>query len=227
MAHIGGMLDARKGFRADDPFRALGIRRPGPTAWGAPGAAVDFTVHKRGSFLSPDQCAGLVALIEARRRPSTVTGDNGDPEFRTSETCDLHGGTPLVDEVNRLLDGLVPVPSSHGETLQGQRYAPGQCFKLHTDYFEPDSPDYLAHTANGGQRTWTAMVYLNRPESGGATHFAMLDQTFEPEPGTVLLWSNLDAAGQPEPNSLHEGRPVIRGTKVIITKWYRERPRLR
>ena len=222
------MLDARKGFRPDDPLRALGIRppvsRPLSIDRTPAGKAAGFAVNERHGFLSAEQCAGLMALIRARRRPSTITGDTTDPEFRTSETCDLHGGTPLVDAVNRMLDALVALPASHGETLQGQRYLKGQRFKLHTDYFEPQSPDYAVHTARGGQRIWTAMVYLNRPGAGGATWFERIDRLFEPEPGKLLLWPNVDASGQPDHASLHEGQPVVRGTKYIITKWYRERP---
>jgi prolyl 4-hydroxylase len=29
--------------------------------------------------------------------------------------------------------------------------------------------------------------------------------------------------GSPNPWTLHEGMPVDRGTKYIVTKWYRER----
>jgi prolyl 4-hydroxylase len=224
------MLDARKGFRPDDPLRSLGIRRPLPaglpTFSAAPEPSGGFRVQERSHFLGPSQCAGLMTLIDARRRPSTITGDTTDRAFRTSQSCDLHAGPPVVDEVNRMLDALVGLPANHGETLQGQRYAQGQRFKLHTDYFEPQSPDYALHTANGGQRTWTAMVYLNQPEEGGATWFERIGRLFQPEPGKLLLWSNLGAAGLPDYDSLHEGQPVIRGTKYIITKWYRERPRL-
>jgi prolyl 4-hydroxylase len=29
--------------------------------------------------------------------------------------------------------------------------------------------------------------------------------------------------GTPNPNSLHAGRPVLKGTKYVLTKWYRTR----
>ena len=218
------MLDARKGFRADDPLRALGIRQPERPVVAAARPAGGFAVAEHPGFLTAAECRGLIALIEAARRPSTVAGTLADPDYRTSETCDLFDGTPLVDAVNRRLDALLGQPARHGEILQGQRYAPGQAFKLHTDYFEPDSPDYADHCAVGGQRTFTAMAYLNVPEAGGATHFEVIGRTFTPELGKLLVWSNLDAAGQPDYASLHEGRPVERGIKYIITKWYRERP---
>ncbi len=112
-----------------------------------------------------------------------------------------------------------------GEPLQGQRYAAGQEFRAHTDSFNPGSYDYYAHTANGGQRTWTARVYLNAPEEGGATRFKAIAKTIQPETGKLLAWDNLAADGLPNPATIHHGMKVRRGVKYIVTKWFRERPR--
>mgnify|MGYP005836672483 CR=1 FL=1 len=101
-----------------------------------------LTLYIRRGFLDPATCAVLIARIEANRRPSTVADANGDPLVRTSETCDLHAGDPLVDAVNARLDSWAGQPAALGETLQGQRNAVGQEFKFHTDYFEPDGSDY-------------------------------------------------------------------------------------
>ena len=40
----------------------------------------------RRNFLSGDECAAIVAMIDAERRPSTISDYNGDAAFRTSET---------------------------------------------------------------------------------------------------------------------------------------------
>jgi prolyl 4-hydroxylase len=187
-----------------------------------PGKAL--TLYQKRGFLDAALCAALVERIEADRRPSTISDSNGDPFNRTSETCDLYGGDPLVDRVNALLDSMAGQPPSHGEVLQGQRYAVGQEFKFHTDYFEPDGPDWLANTGVGGQRTLTLMVYLNQPAGGGATRFKRIGKTIQPETGKLVAWHNLDAAGRPNFETLHAGLKVTAGTKYIITKWYRERP---
>ena len=183
-----------------------------------------LTLYIRRGFLDPETCAGLIARIETGRRPSTVAGSNGDPFDRTSESCDLHAGDPLVDAVNARLDAYAGLDGRHGETLQGQRYAVGQEFKLHTNYFEPDGADFHRYCAVGGQRTWTLMVYLNEPEEGGATRFKRINKIIRPETGKLLAWSNLDASGRPNYETLHQGMKVYRGVKYIITKWYRERP---
>ena len=43
----------------------------------------------------------------------------------------------------------------------------GEYFREHTDWFTPVTEEYRHHTAPGGQRTWTVMIYLNFVEEGG------------------------------------------------------------
>jgi len=177
------------------------------------------------NFLDADTCAALIERIDERRRPSEIADDLGVENFRTSETCDLDWHEPLVGEVDRKIAELLGLPLSASEPLQGQRYAPGQEFKPHTDTFEPGGYDFYRHTAETGQRTWTAMIYLNEPEDGGATRFKLIGKTIQPETGKLLAWNNLLTDGRPNPATLHQGTKVRRGTKYILTKWFRERAR--
>lgn len=188
-----------------------------------PSRALDLFVVR--NFLHPDQCLQLCAMIDRDRRPSTIADDQGYENFRTSETCDLAATNPLVLSVRTALSDLTGIPVSHGESLQGQRYAVGQEFRPHTDTFNPGSADYYANTAEQGQRTWTAMIYLNQPDEGGATRFRVIRKTIQPETGKLLLWNNLLPDGSPNPATLHQGMRVRRGTKYVLTQWYRELPR--
>ena len=174
-------------------------------------------------FLDAETCAALIARIDERRRPSEIADDVGIANFRTSETCDLDGCDPVVAAIDRSISALLGLPPGAGEPLQGQRYAPGQEFKPHTDTFEPGGYDFYVHTADAGQRTWTAMIYLNKPEDGGATRFKAIGKTIQPEAGKLLAWNNLLPDGRPNPATLHQGMKVRRGTKYIVTKWFRER----
>src|SRR5437868_8710230 len=176
------------------------------------------------SFLDPATCAAIIDRIDSRRRPSEIADDFGIANFRTSETCDLDSGDPLVGDVDRKIAALLGLPLANGEPLQGQRYAPGQEFRAHTDTFNPGGYDFLVHTQRGGQRSWTAMIYLNQPEDGGATRFKTIGKTIQPETGKLLTWNNLLPDGSPNPATLHQGMKVRRGTKYILTKWFRERP---
>ncbi|MEQ5788798.1 2OG-Fe(II) oxygenase [Erythrobacter sp. NFXS35] len=179
--------------------------------------------QQRG-FCAPDLAAKLVAMIEQDRRPSTIADDNGDAYFRTSETCDLDADLAPVAQIEALLTALCGIDPDFGEPLQGQRYAQGQEFKPHTDYFTPGGRDYQTFCALSGNRTWTFMIYLNEVAAGGATRFKMLDKTFHPEVGKLLCWNNRLADGGVNPATLHHGMKVRKGVKYVITKWYREKP---
>jgi prolyl 4-hydroxylase len=176
------------------------------------------------NFLDPAICSALIERIDARRRPSEISDDAGITNFRTSETCDLDSSDTIVAEVERRIGELLGLPLGHGEPLQGQRYAPGQEFRAHTDTFNPGGYDFLVHTQRGGQRSWTAMIYLNEPEDGGATRFKTIGKTIQAEAGKLLTWNNLLPDGTPNPATLHQGMKVRRGTKYVLTKWFRQEP---
>lgn len=181
-------------------------------------------LFQRKRFVAPDLAAELITLIDAGRRPSTIADDNGDPVFRTSETCDLSAELPAVQKIEALLAELSGIDPAFGEPLQGQRYAEGQEFKPHTDYFAPGGRDFAKFCTLSGNRTWTFMIYLNDVAAGGATRFKLLDKTFQPETGKLLCWNNRLPDGGINPATLHHGMKVRKGVKYVITKWYREKP---
>lgn len=185
---------------------------------------LQLMLFDRPAFLEAGLCRDLMALIDQQRRPSTIADANGDAGFRTSETCDLNPADPAVQRLEVQLQALNGIDPAYGEQVQGQRYAEGQEFKAHTDYFEPDGADYDTYCSVAGQRTWTFMIYLNEVEAGGGTRFKMIGKTFQPQAGKLLCWDNHRPDGSLNPASLHHGMKVRRGVKYIITKWYRERP---
>tara|TARA_R110000868_G_scaffold187717_1_gene430274 strand:- start:673 stop:1320 length:648 start_codon:yes stop_codon:yes gene_type:complete len=184
----------------------------------------DLTLFIQRDFLSGTQCTELIARIEKDRRPSTIADPNGDGYFRTSETCDLDPLDPFVANVDRLIANYAGIDPIYGEPLQGQRYAVGQEFKAHTDYFEPHGTDFAKYCSVAGNRTWTFMIYLNLPQAGGATRFTKVGKTVQPETGKLLAWDNRNADGALNPATIHHGMKVRSGVKYVITKWYRERP---
>ena len=194
-----------------------------PAAQRVPSPKLDLFVVR--DFLDEAACAEIIERIDAQRRPSTIADDRGIADFRTSETCDLDPDDPVIAALDRSICGLLGLPPELGEPIQGQRYEEGQEFRAHTDTFNPGGYDFHVHTLQGGQRTWTAMIYLNAPEDGGATRFKAIGKTIRPEPGKLLAWNNLGADGQPNAATLHQGMKVRRGVKYIVTKWFRERPR--
>jgi prolyl 4-hydroxylase len=187
-----------------------------------PNPRLDLFISR--DFLDTAACEFFCRLVDTNRRPSTIADPNGDEAFRTSETCDLDPAIPEVAHLDTLLSAFSGIDPAYGEPLQGQRYAVGQEFKGHTDYFEPDGVDFARFCSVAGNRTWTFMIYLNQPEAGGATRFKVIDKTVQPETGKLLGWNNRRRDGSLNPATLHHGMKVRKGVKYVITKWYRERP---
>lgn len=175
-------------------------------------------------FLSRAYCQRLMELSETRLKPSQVTRYNGDDAFRTSETCDLlNVQDPLVASVDERIARTLGIRLPYSEPIQVQKYAEGQQFKPHTDFFQPHTKEYSKYAGDLGQRTWTFMVYLNDTEEGGGTQFVDIDKTFYPKQGEALVWNNLLPNGMPNKQTKHGGMPVKKGQKYIITKWFRDK----
>ncbi len=174
------------------------------------------------NFLDAGQCKRLIALIDSNRRPSTLLSDRPEENFRTSESCDMDRWSPDVRPIDEGIARLLGVDPLHGETMQGQRYAPGQQFRAHHDYFFQTESYWERVIADGGQRTWTAMIYLNDVAEGGATWFPQAGIRVAPKRGLLLIWNNMTLDGSPNDLTLHEGMPVVKGVKYVVTKWFRE-----
>lgn len=174
-------------------------------------------------FMSDAECDALIELIDATAKPSTLYAGTEIDGFRTSYSGNLNRHHPLVRELDKRVCELTGIDPRHGETMQGQRYAVGQQFKPHHDYFHTDQSYWQAEKENGGQRSWTAMTYLNTPAGGGETNFPKAGVYVPPCRGVLVLWNNMSEDGTPNDHSLHEGCPVKDGTKYVFTKWFREK----
>ncbi|HEX8401022.1 MAG TPA: 2OG-Fe(II) oxygenase [Allosphingosinicella sp.] len=194
-------------------------KRPG--VFKVPATGLEIFVVR--GFFSAQECSGLIERIDTDLKPSRLLADEPDPEFRTSQTCDLPASDRLVSQIDARIANFLGLPPEFAETLQGQRYAVGQQFKPHHDFFYTDQPYWPAQEEVGGQRTWTAMGCLNNVEAGGQTFFERAGVRITPKLGNLIIWNNLDLAGEPNTYSLHQGMPVDAGTKYIVTKWFRGR----
>jgi prolyl 4-hydroxylase len=108
-----------------------------------------------------------------------------------------------------------------GETMQAQKYEIGQYYKEHWDFFNPITEEYKTYCEWMGQRTWTAMIYLNDVKEGGETYFKHLKLRIKPKKGTLIAWNNLYRNGLPNMKTMHEACPPVSGPKYVITKWFR------
>lgn len=177
-------------------------------------------LYTAADFLSARECDGLIALMRGRLRPSTITTAH-DPHFRRSKTCDLSLlDDPVIRDVDRRICSAMQIDPALAEPTQAQHYDVGDEFKAHTDYFERYELERFS-TPAWGQRTWTFMIYLNEPASGGETTFPNVGLAVRPKSGLAVIWNSLRPDGSPNPDSIHHGMPVRAGSKAIITKWFR------
>ncbi|RPF72414.1 prolyl hydroxylase family protein [Aurantiacibacter spongiae] len=190
-----------------------------PTAYRVPSEEVELWAI--GDFMSPAECQKMRDLIDATAKPSVVFDLDYSSGYRTSYSGNVDANDPFVKKISRRIDDLLDIESSFGETIQGQRYMPGQEFQPHHDWFHPDTTYWELEMNRGGQRSITAMAFLNHVEGGGTTDFTELGISIEPKPGVLLVWNNAKPDGITNPATIHAGRPVTAGSKYIITKWYR------
>ena len=173
-------------------------------------------------FLSAADCNTMIAKIDADAVPSTLYKGTEQEGFRTSYSCHLNRWDAFIAKVEARMSDVLGIDNTYAETMQGQRYQVGQEFKAHHDFFHP-TQDYWAHEGrSGGQRSWTAMIFLDEPEEGGTTEFPHLGLGVRPQAGTMLIWNNVKPDGTLNYKTLHTGTPVVRGVKHVITKWYRQ-----
>jgi prolyl 4-hydroxylase len=182
----------------------------------------NLELYTLDDFLSAKECARLVALIGHHLHPSTLPFSANDDSFRTSQSSYLcHLKSPVALNIDAKICKTLGIRAEYSEGIQAQRYDVGQQFKPHWDFFQPDTDVYRRLAGMRGNRTWSFMVYLNDAMEGGATRFTRIDHAVSPKTGMALLWNNLKPDGSTNEYTMHCGEPVIRGHKIVITKWFR------
>nr|WP_295771538.1 2OG-Fe(II) oxygenase [Rhodoferax sp.] len=177
-------------------------------------------IYTIADFLDGAECAHVIELIRTQNQPSTLSSYEADASFRTSRTCNLDGlGGAAMQAIDGRICRMLDIDPGYSEGIQGQYYDVGQEFKAHTDYFEAN--EIGRYGGQMGQRTFTFMIYLNSVEEGGETEFVRLGLKFKPQRGMAVVWSNLHADGSPNQDTMHHARPVTKGYKAVITKWFR------
>jgi prolyl 4-hydroxylase len=179
--------------------------------------------------LSGEECAELIERARHRlKRSTTVNPENGSEDviqLRTSEgfwfqRCE----DAFVERLDRRISELMNWPLEHGEGLQILHYRQGGEYRPHFDYFPPGQNGSALHTARGGQRVATLIVYLSDVEGGGETVFPDAGLAVMARQGGAIYFRYMNGRRQLDPLTLHGGAPVTSGDKWIMTKWMRERP---
>ena len=179
------------------------------------------------NFMTHDECDAFCELSKSTLTKSTVvddaTGDSVNHEHRISlGTYFALGQNDLVKKIETRIAEVTGTPVPNGEGIQILNYAGGGEYRPHFDYF-PDNVGGRVHTAQGGQRIITVIMYLDDVKAGGATVLPNINLNVYPKKGSALYFSYFNSKGQVDPSTLHGGAPVVEGEKWIATKWIRER----
>jgi prolyl 4-hydroxylase len=172
------------------------------------------------AFLEPEKCQYLIDTYKDRCKRSTVVDANGKDVIdanRTSSTYFMPNDDPVIVELRRKAAAMAAVPESHVEGLQLVRYAKGEQYKFHYDYF-----DAIRHN----QREHTFLVYLNDFElhEGGSTIFKMYGIKVYPKTGRCVWFRDM-IDGKLNDKSLHSGEEVLSDKiKYAVNIWIREKP---
>ena len=175
-------------------------------------------------LLSDAECDALIDLARPRlSRSETVVNHSGASEVNAARTSQgmffSRGEGELVSAIEERIAALLNWPIERGEGLQVLRYGVGAEYRPHFDYFDPAQPGSQSILKRGGQRVGTVLMYLNTPESGGATTFPDAGIEVQALRGSAVFF----AYAQPSPltRTLHGGAPVLAGEKWVATKWLR------
>jgi prolyl 4-hydroxylase len=178
--------------------------------------------------LSDEECADLISLARPRLAPSTVvdpdSGRDVVASYRTSRGMFFRPGeNELIGRLDRRFAEVMNMPVENGEGIQVLCYRPGDATAAHHDFLLPSNAANEASLARSGQRVSTLLNYLNDVDEGGETAFPLAGWSVAPHRGSSLYFESCDARGELDHQTLHAGKPVVRGEKWVATKWMRQR----
>ncbi len=183
-------------------------------------------VWRLDGLLLREECDYLIEAVTPLLHPSFVVDPfSGRPmrsPERTSSAASIH---PLQQDmvmygINRRLSDAAALPPENGEMLSVLMYQPGEQYRPHFDFLDV-SAGPASQWETAGQRIATLLVSLSEDYDGGETRFLTNGLSFKGRPGDAILFSNVDAAGLPDLSTRHAGLPVTRGSKWLLSKWYR------
>lgn len=159
-------------------------------------------------WASPQECAHVLSLIRSepllvRHGVDTHRGEHGSSWELPVEA------DPLLGELARRALEAAGLPEGELTHLRLRRYAPGQGHPPHLDDYE----------IQGRRLVATLLLGLEQAPQGGATSFPSASpapQSFRLAPGQALLWFNLRRDGAPDAAALHQGEPVLEGSRSIL-----------
>ncbi|WP_040286280.1 2OG-Fe(II) oxygenase [Sporosarcina koreensis] len=169
-----------------------------------------------GNMLSDEECDELIRLSSDKLNRSKIGTTREENDIRTSSSMFIDETDNLViTRIEKRIEAVMNIPIEHGEGLQILRYAPGQQYKAHHDYFS-------ANSRVTNNRISTLVMYLNDVEQGGETFFPHLKLSVTPQKGMAVYFEYFYNDPALNDMTLHGGAPVEIGEKWVATQWMRK-----
>ncbi len=182
------------------------------------------------NFLSPEICDWLIERARGRIAPARVydeaSGGGVESANRSNGQTVFHliESDVVMALVRERIARASGIATANFEEFAILHYEPGQEFRRHVDFLDPDNPAHAQVIAERGQRVATFLIYLNDGFEGGETEFPRLDLKFKGGKGDAILFWNADAAGAPDRMTLHAGLAPTAGRKWLLSQFLRDRP---
>ncbi|KAI5860394.1 hypothetical protein GGS23DRAFT_235254 [Durotheca rogersii] len=197
------------------------------------------------NFLTEKERAHLQEITANTFTHSAVAdaeGVQGLRSTRTSQSTNVPRDAVVrcIEERALLFQGF-DVPRTHLESVQLVKYAQGERYHFHTDWYTNAAH---ASSALGGNRLSSFFAYVAAAGNitGGGTNFPMVPAprhprwcafvdcdepwengvTFRPILGNAVFWQNLLEDGTGDQRTLHAGLPVTSGWKIGMNIWTRQ-----
>jgi hypothetical protein len=218
------LLEKQSKAKADDAIIASWLAAPA-VEW----LSEDPKIGVVRKFLPPAQCAWLIDGARQMLQPAGVTDAASGSFAADPARTNRYAQVRLFDYPLPLLllreqmAQVVGEPTDNFETMNILAYEPGEEYKPHHDYLDPDAPGFQLELETRGQRVATFLVYLNDDFEGGETSFPDLDIRFRGRTGDALFFISATADGVIDPRTRHAGLPPTSGTKWLLSQWVRNR----
>ncbi|EGG25330.1 putative prolyl 4-hydroxylase alpha subunit [Cavenderia fasciculata] len=174
-------------------------------------------VYRVPDFLSPAECEHLIDISKNKLRPCNEISSG---VHRSGWGLFMKEGEEDHDVVKKIFQRMKMLVNltENCEVMQVIRYHPGEETSAHYDYFNPLTTNGAMKIGLYGQRVCTILMYLSEVEEGGETSFPEVGVKVKPVKGDAVLFYNCKPNGEVDPLSLHQGDPVIKGTKWVAIK---------
>jgi prolyl 4-hydroxylase len=178
-------------------------------------------------FLKPDEIKELIEIGRVGAETTTVvdneTGDSTYSNYRTGKLGYVKDGLPIAEKIMSRIVDITNVRRCQIEGLQVLWYGVAQQYLPHTDFFHPQVKGSQKLLKWGGQRIISVVMSLQPAEEGGEFDFPQLKITRKLNAGDAILFWNLDRAGRGDMRTEHAAMPVVKGEKISLVCWIRER----